>query len=126
MTDPLVTIVVQRSALDALANATTEELPDAVRTFRRRAVEIAPNATSAYNPAVCKAVFLAAVDAVDSQFETRATHTGAMHVCVGAGHETDLARALLPLLNASHLARLIRQHSGEFMNAYHHAPKRAA
>lgn len=125
MTDALVTIVVQRSALEALANATDEEMPDAVRTFRRRAVEIRPNAPSSYDPRTCEAVFLAAVDAVDSQFETRATHTGTMHVCT-AGHESDLARALLPLFNASHLGRLIRQHSGEFMNAYHHAPKRAA
>ena len=125
MSDSVV-MVVDRKAFDALVNATDETLPDAVRAFRRRAVPIERNAASPYDRRVCEAVILAAVDAVDSQYETRATHSGAIHVCVGAEHETDLARTLLPLFNASHFGRLIRQHGGEFMNAYHHAPKRAA
>ena len=35
-------------------------------------------------------------------------------------------KRLLPLFNASHLGRLIKQYGGEFLDAHHHAPKRAA
>lgn len=123
----LAVMVVERAALESIASATDEVLPDVARRFCRRGVQIQPGAPAPHTGAVIEALAFALVDAVDSLYETRVTHSGAMHVIhEDIGHETVLAKRLLPLFNGSHLGRLIKQYGGEFLDAHHHAPKRAA
>lgn len=66
-----------------------------------------------------------AIDAVDTLFATRETHTGHVHVPLILGHESAIARVLLPRLSGTHLGRLLKQYGREFISDYA-PPQRAA
>jgi hypothetical protein len=66
-----------------------------------------------------------AIDAVDTLFAVRETHSGNVHVPLILGHESAIARVLLPRLSGTHLGRLVKQYGREFISDYA-PPKRAA
>jgi hypothetical protein len=66
-----------------------------------------------------------AIDAVDTLFAVRETHSGNVHVPLILGHESAIARVLLPRLSGTHLGRLVKTYGREFISDYA-PPKRAA
>ena len=65
-----------------------------------------------------EAALQGAIDAVDSLFATRETHSGHIHVALMGGHEAVIAKALLPILSATHLGRLIKTYGRELIRDY--------
>lgn len=58
------------------------------------------------------------IDAVDSLFAVRETHSGNVHIPLILGHESAIAKALLPRLSGTHLGRLIRNYGRELISEY--------
>lgn len=59
-----------------------------------------------------------AIDAVESLFAIQTTHSGSMHVALVGGHESAIAKALLPRLNGTRLGHLIRTYGREMISEY--------